>query len=389
MKLKAIKYALITASLSIASATAFSATGVYSQLTADTTLKSNLTAQEAAIISKVQQQQNLYVKNLMTNTDRIVEAIRVATAQEAISATQIGRADRDTKQLMVGAIQADAAAGQMQKAVLDFGPATGQGYAACVVLAENTRMGQVMSTVDSQAAVKVLESDNSPSSAMPDAGAAFKDRLSVHNKTFCTDAEGERDVCDPVSPEMQGADSNAATLFVSAPMGSDMSVAKQAVRQNILGAPSLGIPSRSASTASGQAYLYAVNHKTALSAFPAYSLAYLESMSEIREDIKDADGNPMSPNDMLFNTVARYYGGKDSEAWAASMISQQPRGLLVELAKMEGLGSWMDYQEYLSLQRMEGNLAAMTLTSALPMEARLKKQYDRANNQAISKNLVK
>ena len=92
---------------------------------------------------------------------------------------------------------------------------------------------------------------------------------------------------------------------------------------------------------------------------------------------------------MLFNTVARYYGGKDAEAWASSMVSQQPRGLLVELAKMEGLGSWMDYQEYLSLQRMEGNLAALTLTAAIPMENRLKKQYDRATRNAVSNNLVK
>lgn len=389
MKLKAITHALVITSLSLASVNAISRTGVYSQYTADNTVKSQLKAQEAAIGAKIKEQQTLYVNNLMTNTDRIVEAIRIATSQEALSASQIGRADKDTKQLMVGAIQADAAAAQMQKAVLDFGPSTGQGYAACVVLAENTQLGQVMNTIDDQAAVKVLETDNSPASMMPSGASAFNDRVSVHNAKFCTDSEGERNVCKPVSPDMQGADSNAGTLFVSAPLGSDLSVAKQAVRQNILGAPSLGIPARQAESAAGQAYLYAVNHKTALSSFPAYSLAYLESMSEIRDDIKDADGNPISPNDMLFNTVARYYGGADAESWAASMVSQQPRGLLVELAKMEGLGAWMDYQEYLSLQRMEGNLAAMTLTSAIPMENRLKKQYERATRGAISNTLVK
>lgn len=390
MKLKAIKVGLIAASLSLAAIVPVSAKiGVYSQVGADANVDLQLKAQKALIGSKIQQQQTLYVNNLMTNTDRIVEAIRVATSQEALSASQIGRADRDTKQLMVAATQANSAAGEMQKAVLNFGPATGQGYAACVVLAENTQLGQVINTVEDQAAQKVKETDNSPNSSMPSSNEAFKARVSTHNKLFCTDAEGERNSCDPVAPEMQGADSNAATLFVSAPNNSDMAIAKKAVRQNILGAPNLGIPSRSADTSSGQAYLYAVNHKTALSAFPAYSLAYLESMSEVRDDIKDADGNSISPNDMLFNTVARYYGGKDAEAWASSMVSQQPRGLLVELAKMEGLGSWMDYQEYLSLQRMEGNLAALTLTAAIPMENRLKKQYDRATRNAVSNNLVK
>jgi hypothetical protein len=111
-------------------------------------------------------------------------------------------------------------------------------------------------------------------------------------------------------------------------------------------------------------------------------------MSEVRPDVKDADGNPQSPNDMLFNTVARYYGGKDSGEWQASMISQQPRGLLVELAKMEGLGAWMDYQEYLAMQRMEGNLAAMTLTAAIPMEQRLEKQYRRTQSTSIRDNAI-
>ena len=56
------------------------------------------------------------------------------------------------------------------------------------------------------------------------------------------------------------------------------------------------------------------------------------------------------------------------------MIQQQPRGLLVELAKIEGLSSWLDYQEFQANQRIEGNLAAMTLVNVLPMEKKLNDQ---------------
>lgn len=352
------------------------------------TVERNLKTLNQNIKGEIKKYEEGYIKNIQTNTEKIVEAVRVATAQEALSSAQIGKADKNAKQVLVNALLADMQTEAALDAMLRFSPTMGQGYAACTVLAKNSQIAQVMDTVQDQAAVKVDEIDSSPNAMSNSSADALNRRMAVHNENFCTDAEGKQGSCKPASEAMQGADSNAATLLVSAPANSEVARAKQAVRQNILGSPTVAIPSSVASTASGQAYLYSVNHKTALSAFPAYSLAYLESMSEVREDVKDADGNPQSPNDMLFNTVARYYGGKDSGEWQASMISQQPRGLLVELAKMEGLGAWMDYQEYLAMQRMEGNLAAMTLTAAIPMEQRLNKQYQRANSAAIRDNAI-
>lgn len=335
------------------------------------------------ISEQIHKQKDTYVKNINESTDKIVQAIAVATSQEAVASVQVAAADKSSKQVLVNAMKADMQSEAAVDALMRFSPNTGQGFAACTVLAKNAQLSQVVDTVGNQAAVKVDEVDTSPHAVQSNYADSYAARVDVHNKNFCTDAEGERGICTPAAPDMQGADSNSATLLVSAPAGSSVAVAKQAVRQNILGSPTVAIPAKVAGSAAGQAYLYSVNQKTALSAFPAYSLAYLESMSEVRDDVKDADGNPQSPNDMLFNTVARYYGGKDSGEWQASMISQQPRGLLVELAKMEGLGAWMDYQEYLAMQRMEGNLAALTLTTAIPMEQRLDKQFRRAKSTAI------
>lgn len=343
---------------------------------------------EKDIKNTINQSEKSIVKGINDSTDRIVAALQIATAQEAIASNQVAEADRNARQVAVSAYAADKTSEAIMEATLKFSPKTGQGFAACKVMAENGRLAQVMDTVDRQAGVKVKETDNSPLAMASSVDQAFKSRTEVHNENFCTEAEGSRGVCKPTEESMQGADSNAATLFVSAPKDSKIADAKRSVRQNILGSPTVAIPKRSAETAEGQAYLYATNHKTALSAFPAYSLAYLESMSEVRDDIKDADGNPLSPNDMLLNTVARYYGGKDSVEWQKSMINQQPRGLLVELAKMEGLGAWMDYQGYLARQRMEGNIAAMTLTAALPIEDRMNKQRVRSVSQASKSNIV-
>ena len=61
--------------------------------------------------------------------------------------------------------------------------------------------------------------------------------------------------------------------------------------------------------------------------------------------------------------------------------------MLVELAKIEGLGAWMDYHEYEDYQLMAGNIAALTLTSALPMEESLRRQAQRMNNRNVNNNI--
>lgn len=387
MKRNKLTTALLLATTLSVPLSAMAATG-YMPWKTNEKLTSDLNEQQKLISDQINKQKQAYVKNIQTNTETIVEAIRVATAQEALSSVQVGKADLASKQVLVNALQADAQAENAMKVIMRFSPSTGQGYAACKVLAENSQLSQVMNTVYAQAAVKVNEGDNSPLAMASSLVAANTKRTEDHNANFCTDAEGVRAVCKPVAPELQGADSNAGVLFVPAPAGSKTAAAKQSVRQNILGSPIVAIPAKMAGSAAGQAYLYAVNHKTALSAFPAYSLAYLESMSEVRDDVLDADGKPSSPNDMLFNTVARYYGGADAAEWQSSMVAQQPRGLLVELAKMEGLGAWTDYQTYLAMQRMEGNIAAMTLTAAIPMEQRLEKQRVRSVSQSVRDNLT-
>lgn len=332
-------------------------------------------ASKAAITGQVSGMSTLYTTTLNANTSKLVEAIRLATSQEALSTTQIANADKNAKQVFASALLADQQAEEQLNAFMNFNSATGQGYAACKVYAENSQLSQVMATVGDQAGGKVNELDNSPGVIVKDKVSNNESRQAIHNDNFCTPEEEKANTCTVKhNGAVAGADSDANTLFVSSKAGSTISFAKTAVRQNILGSPVESIPISSAKSALGQGYLLSTNHKTALAAFPAYSLAYIESMSEIRDDVKDAKGNPMSPNDMLFNTVARYYGGADSVDWQKSMMQQQPRGLFVELNKLEGLSLWVDFEELQTNQRLEGNLAALTLVSALPMEKKLNDQ---------------
>ena len=91
-----------------------------------------------------------------------MQAIAIATSQEAMSATQIAAADKNSKQVLVNAGMADMQSEAAVDALMRFSPNTGQGYAACTVLAKNAQLSQVMNTVGSQASVKVNEIDTSP-----------------------------------------------------------------------------------------------------------------------------------------------------------------------------------------------------------------------------------
>lgn len=314
-------------------------------------------------------------KSITNNTAALSNAIRGAIAQEALSASQISQAHQNALILQSDIENAAKIAEKTLEIKLNYGSETGQGYAVCKVLAQNRQLDSAVSTATLETDTKVHLTDNAAGKLASDETAYAQKRARFHADNFCTQEEIDAKLCNKLS-DMPGLDSNAAILFSSAKAGTKLAEAKTAVRQNILGSPDLAIPKSMGGTAQGQAYLYNTNRKAALTAFPAYSLAYLESMSEKREDLKGPNGEPMSPNDLIYVTVSRYYGSDESKEWAKSMVQQVPRGMLVELAKMEGLGAWMDYQEYLSNMRIEGNIASMTLTTTLPMEEELNRKMN-------------
>lgn len=355
-----------------------------------TAIKTGLTRTEVAIGTQLETTTNKNILTVMDNTAKITEAIRTAVNQEAVATNQVADADKKARQVFAATLLTNSQLKEQTDIIAKFSTKTGQGYAACKVLAENTQLGQVIDSVPAQTAIKVNALDNAPGTLVDSVEASLDKRNSIHKDNFCTESEQERGQCKVSNNGLaQGADTNANTLFISAKQSSVIGFAKSAVRQNILGTPDVALPANIGKTAQGQAYLLAYNQKAALSAFPAYSLAYLESMSEVRDDIKDSNGKPSSPNDMLFNTVTRYFGGKDSNAWQKSMVAQQPRGVLVEMAKMEGLGAWMDYQELVGGQRMEGEVAAMTIAATLPIQSRLDAQYSSIERNSVRDKIMR
>lgn len=320
------------------------------------------------ITSLIRENSQAHSALIKSNTALIVEAIRTGVSQKVLATEAVIQTDLDSKKALAETYNADKIAGEIVKTELKFGSETGQGYNACKVFEESNQIVNAVENVKYDTVLKQQALDNSAGRMVANASDGQKIRQDIHHATFCTNAEAAAGKCSPAPDELQGADSNAGVLFASSEKGSALDNAKTMVRQNIIGSPIPRLPKAVGQSAEGQAYLLEINQKTALSAFPAYSLAYLHSMSEINPDLKGVDGNPTSPNELILNTVARYYGGKDAEEWQKSLINQVPRGILVESAKIEGFGAWLDYQELLRSHRMEGNFSALLVSAVMPMQ---------------------
>lgn len=307
-------------------------------------------------------------KFIQDNTEEITKALGVATKQEQVVGESIADTLVRTAQTYMSTLQTVDQNQRIQDAALKYG-VTGQGYRACNVVAKNKELAQAPKEVQVTAATIVSNTGNQPGSLTHDATEERNIRVQEHRDKFCTVTEAQSGVCN--LSDLPGGDTNASLLFQSVYPDSKEAEARVAVRRNMLGERDAALPVASARSPAGQEYLFALNHKASMLAFPAYSLAVIDAQN--LKQFADEKGDLQSANDILEKTVSRYYGGQEALEWQKSMLAQEPRGLLVEAARIEGLEVWMDQQSYEQGLRMEGLLAALVLSTAEPFKAQTKK----------------
>lgn len=303
----------------------------------------------------------------------ITNGIAVEAKQNIAVSDAIIKADMDARILYMNIKDAQARNQEIAEVHADYGAVTGQSYAPCRIIKEANTATQLQKEAKTISASLEQTTDNAAGTLAKNAHTTQKIRDAKHIQHFCNESDVEQGRCSTVSA-YAGMDVNAGVLNQSASAGSVVDIAKDTVRQNIMGSPYFAIDKTQAKTAHGQAYLYEVNHATALMAFPAHTLAYLQSLSTVREDIKDADGQPMSPNDKRAAIVARYYGSDEATEWTKSIVVQRPRALLVSLSELQDIAIWQK-QELIDLNfRSMGNKAAAVLAQAQGLDVETQKQ---------------
>ena len=322
------------------------------------------------ITKNTQNTARLFHNSMNEMVTYINTANKVQLTQGVQNTKEIVDADwKARKQITLNKQTADVVK-ETEKVKKDYGMATGQGYAPCRVVTQNVETSKVVKDVKGFAESISENSDNSAGKLVRSRAETGRNRQAVHLQHFCNETDKANGLCSSVSGQAN-ADVNATVLFTPAQIGSKTDIAKDMVRQNMMGDAHEAISPSVGKTAMGQAYLYETNQHTAMKAFPNYTLSYVQGMTTTREDIKDAKEAPMSPLEKLQATVGRYYGGTESNEWQKSLVVQRPRGLLVELTNQQDITIYL-LHEMSKLQEMKiGTKASglLAMTDALDKDS--------------------
>ena len=322
-----------------------------------------------------------HTERIYKNTNEITDAIKVATKQESISAQTMAEINTKSTQTLNSANQAV----QNQTAVLDatkkYG-ANGQGYGACAVYEKNASLDKATNDVDRNAA-QIEATTVGTNLSSPMSNTVQNERLRVQREEFCTSTQASDGLCTASS--LPAGDMNAAVYMGSANKGSKEQLAKKMFRENLLNMPTPALNSPDLiESPEGQEHVYSTTRQAALMGAATHSLSYIDAQN-LRSISRD--GKMYSANELIDETVGRYYGGAEAKKWQASMIAQEPRGLLVEAARIHGLGTWLANRVYKQNLRMEANLASILITTAEPTSKDVRKMSSTLESQRISDSL--
>jgi hypothetical protein len=324
-------------------------------------------------ISKIEDFTSEFSEALNSAFSDITSAIAVATKQEALDATTISDAQRIASQQLVSAIQAQQIAATVAEVVANYDPAMGQGFDPCGTLAKNRTLDQAFTGIDAVAVNRTAQLDNGAGRLTASADA-MGDRVREHRSKFCTSAEAKAGLC--TESRLPAGDANAELFFRSAAPNSLETQARRAYIQNLLGDPDKKLNKDAGRSASGQHYFLAKTQKDSLQSIAAYSLSSIDAANT---QVPSLDNQ--SPNDILTLRVNAYFGGDEAKDWAGTLASQTERGLLIEYAKMSGLGAWIHHNQYKQNERILLNLAGLVAANSATDKAQADEIYQRAVRQ--------
>ena len=311
--------------------------------------------QSNTIINNIGAFTTAYTTQMNYNHQQVMSALKIVTKQEAMSEHQTSDTARKTAQQQANAHLAQVKTKDVIKANLDFNGVTGQGHQTSAVMLNNATVERKFEEINNKAGALVESLDNAPGKLANSITSALEKRIEVHNANFCTQAEADAGLC--TLGKLPGADTNSLSLSTPAKPGSIEEKAQVAYIQNVLGTPDPTLPKSAGSTESGQEFLYQKIRKDALLAFPAYSLAAIKESNTI-----DSETNK-TPNQLLTERVNAYFGGPEALEWAKTLSRQQPRGLMVESLKVNGIQTWLKFQHLQQTQRINGNLATLLIAA--------------------------
>lgn len=371
--LKKIAFAVITTSIVVLSFPAFA--GLRTAGPAENWTITQINNETTDVSNTINTFGTSLLTTLKLNFERLMSALNVATKQEALSSGDFKQSTVSTMTAFVNALRAQNQTAAVTKAYLDYNPMTGQGYDPCGTALRNKALDKAYSVLHSNAASTMKKIPLLQGSLTDTAGSWQEQQVANHRQKFCTQTEADAGLCS--LSKVPGGDTNAALFFKSVDDNSLEKEARTAYINNLMGAPLEKIHGNPSNENSKQ-YLFEQNRYISMASIPAYSLSMIDA-----ENTRDAS-TKVSPTEQLNNRINTYFGGKEALKWASSMSTQTPRGLLVEMAKIEGLAAWQNFKVVEQNNRILANIAALGLASSEPAKKNLEDKVNKAVGTASS-----
>lgn len=276
-----------------------------------------------------------------TQTEALVSSLRVATKQIQASGEKLSITGLKSEEAEAAVRKEIADKELVDKVVVDF---TSQGFDPCK-LSESTKRVSILESQAKNAVPMLIKKEvEAGGGKYASHDAVISAREERHQSLFCSEAEVAAGACKQLG-KIPGGDSNAALLF-STDASSDTRAAKNAVINNIIGVPDNPVPKDVANTPEAVSYLLEKKKKDSFLAFATYSLKTIQSENETFKGAMD-------------ERVGQYFGTSRATEWAKSQQSQAPRGLMVDVVKIQGMNLKLAERRLNQRLRMEANLAAL------------------------------
>lgn len=274
-------------------------------------------------------------------TSVIVSALKVLAKQIDVSTEKTMAATVSAEQGMAAVAKEIADREMIDKIVVDY---TSQGFDPCAQSEATHRMAQAEAEMTVSVPRRIRAEVEAGGGKLSSPAEALRAREERHQALFCTQTEVDAGACSSLG-KVPGGDSNAALIF-SSDTSADVVAAKNAVINQMVGLPDGPIATEAANTPEGAAYLMEKKRKDAFLAWSVYSLKTIQAENETVKPVMDA-------------RIGQYFGTPQAMEWAKSQAGQAPRGLLVDLVKIQGLSLKLAERRLKQNMRLEANLAAL------------------------------
>lgn len=297
-------------------------------------LASLITTELAASTTKLIAADYLQTQSIMSSLH--ILAKQVEASGEKLSSTTIG-----VEQSTVALAKENAEKEMVAKLVVDY---ASQGFDPCGQSAATQNLAKTEAEVNAKIPGLVRSEIEGGGGKFGSPHEALRAREDRHKALFCTQSEVDAGACTRLG-KIPGGDSNAALLF-SVDSSTEARAAKNALINQVVGLPDSPVRPEAANSPAAAAYLLEKKQKDAFMAFPAYSLKTIQAENENLKAVMD-------------NRVGQYFGTARAAEWARSQTSQAPRGLLVDLVKMQGINLKLAERRLHQNMRIEANLALL------------------------------